>query len=89
MSVVVWLVVGVFVGWLASIFMETGKQQDALMNVIVSVVGALLGGGVISPLVGAAAHHQADVSVADLIFSFQGAVMLVAIVNAFRLNRIR
>jgi uncharacterized membrane protein YeaQ/YmgE (transglycosylase-associated protein family) len=89
MSVVVWLVIGVVVGWLASIFMATDRHQDVLMNVIVSVVGALLGGCVIRPLVGATAINQADFNVAGLIFAFQGAVMLVAIVSMFRLNKVR
>jgi uncharacterized membrane protein YeaQ/YmgE (transglycosylase-associated protein family) len=89
MSIVIWLVMGGAIGWLASAFMTTDRQPGVLMNVLVGVVGALLGGWVTSPLVGAATVDQADFGIGGLIVAFQGAIVLLAIVNTFTLNRVR
>ena len=52
MGIIVWLVVGGVVGWLASIVMRTDGQQGLILNVVVGIVGALLAGFVVSPLLG-------------------------------------
>ncbi len=41
---IVWIVFGAIVGWLASMIMGTNQQQGALANIIVGIVGALIGG---------------------------------------------
>ncbi len=43
MSIIIWLIVGGFVGWLASLVMRTDGQQGILLNVIVGIIGAFLG----------------------------------------------
>ena len=53
MSLILWLIVGGIVGWLASMIMKTDGQQGILLNVVVGIVGAFIGGWLISPLVGA------------------------------------
>src|SRR5690349_14098625 len=50
MNLIIWLVVGGVIGWLASLIMRTDGQQGILLNIIVGIVGALLGGWFISPL---------------------------------------
>ena len=89
MNFIIWLVVGGIIGWLASMVMRTDAQQGVLLNVIVGVIGAVLGGWLISPLVGAGTINQNDFSLAGLIVSFLGAVILLAIVNLFRRGRVR
>jgi uncharacterized membrane protein YeaQ/YmgE (transglycosylase-associated protein family) len=84
MNIVVWLVVGGVIGWLASIFMKTDAQQGIILNVIVGVIGAALGGFVISPLVGISTINQDNFSLPALLVSFVGAVILLAIVNLMR-----
>ena len=86
---IIWLLFGALVGWLASIVMRTDAQQGALLNIVVGIVGALLGGWLISPLIGAATINQGDLSLAGLGVSFLGAVILLAIVNLFRRGRVR
>ena len=49
---IVWLIVGGVVGWLASLIMRTDAQQGIFLNIIVGIVGAALGGWLISPLLG-------------------------------------
>ena len=83
------LIVGGLIGWIASIVMRTNAQQGILLNVVVGIVGALLGGWLISPLVGAGTINSGDISLAGLLVSFLGAVVLLAIVNLFTRRRVR
>jgi uncharacterized membrane protein YeaQ/YmgE (transglycosylase-associated protein family) len=89
MNILIWLVIGGVIGWLASLVMRTDGQQGILLNIVVGVVGALLGGWLISPLVGASTINQGNLSLAGLGVSFLGAVILLAIVNLFRRGRVR
>jgi uncharacterized membrane protein YeaQ/YmgE (transglycosylase-associated protein family) len=50
MNFIIWLIVGGVIGWLASILMKTDGQQDLFLNVVVGIVGAMLGGWVLSPV---------------------------------------
>jgi len=50
MNLIIWLVVGGILGWLASIVMKTDGQQGMILNVVVGIVGSMLGGWLISPL---------------------------------------
>ncbi|MEP7157379.1 MAG: GlsB/YeaQ/YmgE family stress response membrane protein [Betaproteobacteria bacterium] len=84
MNFIIWLIVGGIIGWLASIVMKTDAQQGMFLNVVVGVIGAMLGGYFISPLVGVSTINQDNFSVAALVVSFFGAVILLAIVNLFR-----
>lgn len=84
MNLIIWLIVGGVIGWLASIVMKTDGQQGMLLNVVVGVVGAMLGGWFISPLVGVGTINQDNFSLPALLVSFVGAAILLAIVNLFR-----
>jgi uncharacterized membrane protein YeaQ/YmgE (transglycosylase-associated protein family) len=81
MNVIIWLVVGGLVGWVASKVMNTDRQQGILMNVVVGIVGALIGGWVLSPIVGASTINQGDFSIGGLFVSLVGAIVLLAIVK--------
>lgn len=84
MNIIIWLVVGGLIGWVASMLMKTDAQQGVFLNVVVGIVGALLGGWLLSPLVGAGTINSSDFSVAGLGVSLLGAVILLAIVNLVR-----
>jgi uncharacterized membrane protein YeaQ/YmgE (transglycosylase-associated protein family) len=84
MNLIIWLVVGGLIGWVASLVMKTDAQQGLILNVVVGIVGAVLGGWLLSPLVGAGTVNQGDFSVMGLLVSFGGAVILLFIVNLFR-----
>jgi uncharacterized membrane protein YeaQ/YmgE (transglycosylase-associated protein family) len=86
---ILWLVVGGIVGWIASKIMRTDAQQGLILNVVVGIVGALLAGWLVSPLVGEGTINQGDFSVGSLLVSLVGAVVLLAIVNLFRRGRVR
>ena len=89
MNFIIWLVVGGIIGWLASMVMKTDGQQGIILNVVVGIVGAMLGGWLISPLLGAGTINQNDFSLAGLLVSFIGAIVLLAIVNLFRRGAVR
>ena len=84
MNFIIWLVVGGVIGWLASMLMKTNDQQGMFLNVIVGIVGAMLGGWFIAPLVGVGTINQNNFSLPALLVSFIGAAILLAIVNLFR-----
>ena len=84
MNFIIWLVVGGLIGWVASLVMKTDAQQGIILNVVVGIVGALLGGWLLSPLFGVGTINQDNFSLPALAVSFVGAVILLAIVNFFR-----
>ena len=88
MGILVWLIVGGVVGWLASIIMRTDAQQGILLNVVVGIVGALLAGFIVSPMLGIGTINE-GISMATFLVSLVGAVILLAIVNLFRRGRVR
>ena len=89
MNIVIWLVVGGIIGWIASMIMRTDAQQGMILNVVVGIVGSLIGDWLIAPLLGSATVNQNDFSVMGLVASLIGAVILLAIVNLFRRGRVR
>jgi uncharacterized membrane protein YeaQ/YmgE (transglycosylase-associated protein family) len=89
MNFIIWLVVGGLIGWIASKIMRTDAQQGVFLNIVVGIVGSMLGGWLISPLVGAGTINQSDFSLAGLFVSLVGAVILLAIVNLFRRGKAR
>jgi len=84
MSFIIWLIVGGIIGWVASMIMKTDAQQGMILNVVVGIIGALLGGWLLAPLLGTGTINQNDFSVAGLLVSLLGAIILLAIVNFVR-----
>jgi len=86
---IVWIILGGILGWIASMIMHTNAQQGTLMNIIVGIVGAFLAGMFLSPLFGVATINQNNFSIASLLVSLLGAVILLAVVNLFRRGSVR
>lgn len=84
MNFLIWLIVGGVIGWIASLVMKTDQQQGIFLNIVVGIVGAMLGGWFISPLVGVPTINQDVFSMASMAVSLVGAIVLLAIVNIFR-----
>ena len=89
MNFILWILVGGLIGWVASIVMRTDAQQGIFLNVIVGVVGALVAGWIISPLVGIPTINQDVFSLPALLVSLLGAIVLLGVVNLVRRGRIR
>jgi uncharacterized membrane protein YeaQ/YmgE (transglycosylase-associated protein family) len=89
MNIVIWLVVGGLVGWVASKIMHTDAQQGIILNVVVGIIGAELAGFLITPMLGHGTINQNDFSPIGLVVSLVGSVVLLAIVNLFNRGRVR
>ncbi len=89
MNLILWLIAGAVIGWLASQIMGTSSQQGLLLDIVVGVVGAFLAGWFLTPLFGIATINQNDFSFPALMVSLLGAVLLLAIVRLFRRGGLR
>lgn len=85
MGLIVWIIVGGVIGWLASIIMRTDAQQGILLNIIVGIVGAFVGGLLIS----GGSINSAPLTITSFLVSLLGAVVLLGIVNLVRRGRVR
>ncbi|WP_235263344.1 GlsB/YeaQ/YmgE family stress response membrane protein [Nitrincola sp. A-D6] len=83
MGIVIWLVMGGLVGWIASMIMGTNAQQGIILNVVVGIVGALIGGWLIGPMLGAGSINE-GITIMSFIVSLIGAIILLALVNLFQ-----
>ena len=82
MGIIVWLVIGALAGWLASIVMKRNDTMNWLENIVVGIVGALLGGF----LYGLLTDGDFDVgfNILSLLIATIGAIILLAIYGAVR-----
>jgi uncharacterized membrane protein YeaQ/YmgE (transglycosylase-associated protein family) len=84
-GLIVWLVIGGVVGWLASIVMRTDAQQGIFLNVIVGIVGAFIGGWLFS----SGDINSGVVTPTTFLVSLVGAIILLALVNLVRRGSLR
>ena len=89
MNLIILLIVGGIIGWVASMIMRTDGQQGIILNVVVGIVGALLAGFIITPLIGGAPITSGAISIQSVLVSLIGAVVLLAIINLFRRGAVR
>ncbi len=78
MTILVWLVVGGLIGWVASVLMGTDGRQGIILNVVVGIVGAALGGWLFGGAFGASTINQGNLSLSGIMVSLVGAVILIA-----------
>ena len=83
-SFIIWIVVGGLLGWIASMIMRTDNQQGTFLNIVVGIVGAVVAGWFISPLVGVSTINQGNFSLAAMAVSLIGAIVLLGVVNLLR-----
>ncbi|HJQ17222.1 MAG TPA: GlsB/YeaQ/YmgE family stress response membrane protein [Allosphingosinicella sp.] len=90
MNLIVALIIGGVIGWLASIVMRTDAQQGVFLNVIVGIVGSLLGSFLLGRFFGADGNIlNSPLDGGTLLAGFVGALILLAIVNLFRRGAVR
>ena len=90
MGLILALIVGGIIGWLASIVMRTNAQQGILLNIVVGIVGSLLGSFLLGGFFGADGNimnNAFDGGV--LIAALVGAIILLAVVNLFTRGAVR
>jgi uncharacterized membrane protein YeaQ/YmgE (transglycosylase-associated protein family) len=80
MWIILWLLFGALIGWLASIITKNNSRMGAGWNIVVGLLGAVLG-GFIAQLLGLGAYNQ--FSIGGLLIALLGAVIILLIVNMF------
>lgn len=83
MNIIIWLIVGGLIGWVASMIMRKNGQMGMVLNVVVGIVGALVAGWFLTPLFGITTINQSNFSLPALLVSLLGAILLLAAVNLF------
>ena len=83
MNIIIWLIVGGVVGWLASMVMRTDGQQGIILNIVVGIVGSVIA----SFLFGGGINQM--ITIPTFIYSLIGAIILLAIVNLVRRGSLR
>jgi uncharacterized membrane protein YeaQ/YmgE (transglycosylase-associated protein family) len=86
---IIWVIVGGILGWIASMIMRTDAQQGTLLNIVVGIIGAFVAGLVLTPLFGVGTINQDNFSLAALLVSLLGAIILLGIVNLFHRGSVR
>jgi uncharacterized membrane protein YeaQ/YmgE (transglycosylase-associated protein family) len=81
MNIILWIIFGALAGWLASIIMKTNAQMGALANIIVGIVGALIGGFIMNAL---GAQGVTGFNLPSLLVAIGGAIVLLFLVRLFR-----
>jgi uncharacterized membrane protein YeaQ/YmgE (transglycosylase-associated protein family) len=89
MNLILIIIIGGILGWLASMVMRTDAQQGIFLNIVVGVVGALVAGFMLNPLIGGGNIMAGDFSISALFVSFLGALVLLAAVNLLRRGSVR
>ena len=88
LNFILWIVMGAVIGWLASLIMRRNAEQGLLLDIVVGIVGSLLGGWLLSPLFGIESDLT-TFSIPSLLIALLGAIILLAIVNLFRRGSVR
>jgi uncharacterized membrane protein YeaQ/YmgE (transglycosylase-associated protein family) len=83
-NVILWLVMGALVGWIASLLMRTNASQGMLLNMIVGIVGAALGGFGFRMLGFSGSNINEGLSLYSVFVSVIGAVVVLGIVQLIR-----
>lgn len=82
MNLIIYLIAGAIVGYIASRIMHTNSQQGLILDIVVGVVGAFVAGYIVSPLLGVGTINDA-ISIPTLLVSLLGSVILLAVVKLF------
>lgn len=82
MSLFIYIIFGGIVGWVASILMGTDGQQGIILNIIVGIVGAMLGSWIFSLL--GIGGNVTGFNIGSFVVALVGAVVLIAILKAIR-----
>lgn len=85
-QIIVWVVVGALAGWIASKIMNRDSSMGGFANIVVGIIGALIGGFIVQ-LVGG--EGFTGFNIWSLVVAIVGAIILLAIINLFTRGKIR
>lgn len=84
LGIIVWIIIGGLIGWVASMIMRTDAEQGVLLNIVVGIVGAFLAGLIVS-----GGSINDDINLTSILVSLLGAIVLLGIVNLIRRGSVR
>lgn len=82
MSWIGWIILGGLAGWVASKIAGTGERQGCILDIIIGIVGAFVGGMIVEALTGR--PFQAGFNLGSLVVAVLGAMVLLALVKFVR-----
>jgi uncharacterized membrane protein YeaQ/YmgE (transglycosylase-associated protein family) len=81
MGIILWIIFGALVGWVASLIMKTDAEQGAILNIIIGIIGSVIGGW----LMGAIGESGVGgFNLYSFIVALLGSCILIAIVKVLR-----
>lgn len=83
MNILIYLIAGAIVGYIASRIMRTNSQQGLLLDIVVGVIGAFLAGWFLSPIFGVGTINDA-ITLPTMLVTLGGAILLLFIVKLIR-----
>lgn len=81
MNFIIWIIFGAFAGWIASIIMGKNKKMGAIANIVVGIVGAFIGGWIMSFF---GAQGVTGFNLPSLLVAIGGAIVLLYVVGLLR-----
>lgn len=81
MGFILWIIFGGLVGWIASMLMNTNATQGAILNIVVGIIGAVVGGWIMSMM---GEHGVGGFNLYGFLVAILGACVLIAILKAIR-----
>ena len=81
---IIWIIVGAVIGWVASLIMKTNKRQGIIADIVVGIVGAFVGGLILSPMFHISTINESNFSLGALLVSLGGAIILLALFKILR-----
>ena len=88
MNIIIYLIAGAVVGYIASRLMRTNSQQGLLLDIVVGVVGAFVAGWFLTSIFGVGTINDA-VTLPTMLVTLGGAILLLFVVNLFRRGGLR
>jgi uncharacterized membrane protein YeaQ/YmgE (transglycosylase-associated protein family) len=79
-NILLWIIFGALIGWIASIIMKTDEEQGALANIVVGIAGAFIGGYIVRLFGGSGVT---GFNLTSFLVALLGAIVLLGIVNLF------
>ena len=84
LGILAWIVIGGVAGWLASIVMKTNSRQGLIMDIVVGIIGAFIGGFVLSFFNAGTGDAITGFNLLSLGTAFVGAIIILAILKLVR-----
>ena len=83
MNLLIYLIAGAIVGYVASRIMRTNSQQGLILDIVVGVVGAFVAGWFLTPIFGVGTINDA-ITLPTMLVTLGGAIVLLFIVKLIR-----